>query len=97
MEGEAVNIYILRQKEGCRASHSWSRSLEALLVAVKSGQDGQGTWEQGSPQPQTTHEAGVSGTPGFSCQNSEAPATARNRREGKDRILSLTHPDVRLG
>lgn len=67
----------------------------ALLVAVKSGQDRRGTWEQGSPQPQTTREARVSGTPGFSRQNWEAPASARNRREQRDRILSLAHPNIR--
>lgn len=62
MQRRALNIYILRQRESTWASQSWSCSLLALPVTVKSGQDSQGAWCQALLGPQTTCEAGVSVT-----------------------------------
>lgn len=67
----------------------------ASPVAVKSGQDGRRAWEQGCPQPQASHEAGVPTTPEPSSQNSEAPASARNRGAQDHQILSSVNPGTR--
>lgn len=95
MQRRALNIYILRQRESTWASQSWSCSLLALPVAVKSGQDSQGAWHQALFGPQTTREAGVSVTAQFSRQYSGAAALARNRGTQEDRSLSSAHPSMR--
>lgn len=94
LRGEKLNLDILGQRKGTRASQSWACSLVALPVTVESGQDRRRDWQQGSPKPQITHEAGVSGTsPAQTLRPQFQPETGEQEGE----ILSPAHPRARVG